>query len=884
MAYHWNPVAVALFLSAAVHFYISTYGWTRKKTLIGKSFLWMMIFCGFWASFSAMSSLASDEPGKRVWMSLAFAAIGLAQTAFIAFVFCFLGYGRRVTRKVVLLISVEPILIAFVTLTNPWHHRFWPRFDLESINGVVYATMESSIIRDADMAFNYLLVLVPYSLLLLRVLKVRGIQRKRTLAVLLSCVIPFLADIIDSFIWSPIPPTKLASAINFLPPISFTLTGLILLRSMRYDFLMDIIPIANDAIVRGIGDATIAIDPENRVLAINPAGAALLGLPSRSSDFIGSPASILFADYPEIAARLDQKDREAWAIQTLITEPGDEDRKSTRCLDARCWPIFQDSRFLGRVIGIRDTTQQWLLEHTVSNALREAEAASLAKSQFLAHMSHEIRTPLGAILGYGDLLLENEDRPERIESLQSILSNGLHLLGVINDILDLAKIEAQKLEIVPLSHSPLQCLVDADTVLRVQAERVEVILQIECLGELPERVLLDPKRVLQIVTNLGSNAIKFTSAGNQVWLRMKAERTDDDGSVLLIIEAEDQGIGMTPEQIDRVFQPFVQADNSTTRLYGGTGLGLTITRQLAEAMGGTIEVNSEPGVGSLFRATLVCRLPEPTTPWRRFDINAVQTSLCECKTKDESEPPKLVGRVLLTDDNPHNRRILTRFLQQVGVEVDTAEDGIDAIEKALSTHYDLILMDIQMPKCDGYSATRELRRNHHDGPIVALTAYAMRAERDRCFEAGCDDYLSKPVERRTLLETVARFLPTATSSGNRPTQSTLPSSAPVSLADEFLAEDEWKKDKSFQEMLNVYIKELNESFHLIKEAADKGALGEVQWQAHQLRGSGAMYGLPEITDAADAIMECLDRIDDGGELDSRIESLGQVIRGTLGQD
>ena len=819
--------------------------------------------------------------------------IGLAEVGFLTVVLSYVGFSNWVTPLFVILVGFEPVGVGLVSLFNRWHHLYWKNFGLEQYRGHWYATGEPGILNYVDVSYNYILMAIPFFFLIRKLMVVKGVYRAQILALLAAGALPWILDACELFILSPIPTHDKRAALTQLPPLSFPIVGLILIRSLRADLLLDIIPVAYDAVVHGIGDAVIVVNPEGRVLDVNAAGLSLLGEQAKSGRLIGVPATAVLAAWPEIAARVAENDQEVWTIQTLITQPGDDEGNHTRCLDARSWPLLDASKSIGRVIGVRDTTERWRLERALSDAVGEAEKASVAKSQFLTHMSHEIRTPLGAILGYTDLLLEGENQAARLESLRSILSNGRHLLSVINDILDLAKIEARKLEIDSVLYSPWQSMLEAESVLRVQADLKRVRLQIEPMGALPERALFDPTHVLQVLTNLGSNAIKFTSQGKRVWLRMGAERLGAHGRVLLRIEAEDEGIGMTGEQTAKIFEPFVQGESGTARRYGGTGLGLAITRELVRAMGGQVEVTSEPGVGSLFRVSIACRLPDENTPWNAVDIDAVRKVRAEMKGGPGTPLPSLVGHVLLAEDNPDNRRILLHYLRMSGLEMDVAEDGNIAVEKALANGYDLILMDIQMPGVDGYTATRELRRANYDGPIIALTAHAMREERERCLEAGCNDYLTKPVERRTLLETVARYLPDHSISAaivqpaltQESKREPEPEPEPVlksEIGEEVNStdsddDDDWRLDAEFQEMLRDYLKGLPGRLAQIELASQIGDFIKVGELAHQLRGSGGMFGLPELTDASEAVVDCVKSGGTREALTTRIRALRQTI-------
>ena len=399
-------------------------------------------------------------------------------------------------------------------------------------------------------------------------------------------------------------------------------------------------------------------------------------------------------------------------------------------------------------------------------ATHEAQAASQSKSEFLANMSHEIRTPMTAILGYADLLLEEGDLQRapatRVQAIKTIRRNGEHQLTIINDILDFSKIEAGKLQVETISCSPMQVLADVESMMRVRAAAKGLEFTVTCPAPVPERIRTDPTRLRQILLNLTSNAVKFTDRGSvRIAVRL-IQREACPGAPpepLMQFEVADTGIGMNTLQLSELFEPFSQADTSTTRRFGGTGLGLTISRRLAHMLGGRIEVESDPGVGSTFRVLIA------TGPLEGVPLVAPDLALIRAASTSPESPPRrdtLGGRILLAEDGPDNQRLVTHLLRKAGADVDVAENGRVAVEKALGAlqagrPFNVILMDMQMPEVDGYEATRQLRRAGYRGAIVALTAHAMSADRERCLHAGCDDFISKPIDRRHFLDTVARY-------------------------------------------------------------------------------------------------------------------------------
>jgi PAS domain S-box-containing protein len=582
-------------------------------------------------------------------------------------------------------------------------------------------------------------------------------------------------------------------------------------------------------------DALMTTDPSGIITDVNKQMEALTGC--TRDELIGAPFKSYFTD-PERAEA---------GIKLVLSEKKLTDYELTACardgkqtvVSYNATTFYDRDRTLqGVFAAARDVTERKRVEAELQQAKAAAESASQTKSDFLASMSHEIRTPMNAIIGIADLLAKTPLSPEQNNYVQIFRRAGDNLLNLINDILDLSKVEASQLELERTGFSLNDLLEKVREMVAVRAHEKGLTLVCEIAPDVPRDLVGDPTRLRQVLLNLLGNAIKFTESG-EVALRVTPDANSTvSGSLRFTIS--DTGIGIPSEKLGAVFERFTQADSSTTRRYGGSGLGLTISKRLVELMGGCIRVESDVAKGSVFSFTVPLEIWAEATRRATVSIGA------------DPEPPLPALRILLVEDSPDNRTITVAYLRDTPYQVDIAENGAIAYEKFTAGHYDLLLMDRQMPIMDGLTATRAIRvweqTNHRPPtPIIALTASALKGDQEKCVAAGCTAYLTKPIKQEVLLQAIKEH------------------SIGVSMSSE---EESNRKEMilvhpnpKFADLIPGFLLNRRHDVIAMLGALDRGDFETVESLGHGMKGAGGSWGFQRITDVGAALEQAAKSID-----------------------
>ncbi|HET9223782.1 MAG TPA: histidine kinase N-terminal 7TM domain-containing protein, partial [Roseiflexaceae bacterium] len=649
-----------------------------------------MLAVMIWSLSYAPDVSSSELAIKIFWSKVEYLGIVVVPVAWLAFALQYTGRERWLRPRTLALLALPSLLILPLVWTNELHHQIWRSIALVPGRGYVGWKAEYGTAFWAFTAYSYLLMLVGTALLLWSTYRAPSLYRGQVAGILIGSLVPWFSNLFYNIDLNPLPGIELT-------PLAFSISGVALAWAVFRWRLLDVGPVARDTVFESMDDGVIAFDAKSRIVDANSAACRIVG--RTHDELIGQPATLIFARHHDLIARYQRMPE---VSEELVAGEGE----SQRVFHVRVTPLRGHRQTpVGWLVVLRDMTAFKRSEQALHQAKDVAEAANQAKSAFLAVMSHEIRTPMNGVIGLADLLLDTDLSIQQREFARIIRSSGDTLLRIIDDILDFSKIEADQLEIETRPFSLRECVESALDL--ASAKAAEKGLDLICMVEpdVPNAIVGDSTRLRQILGNLLNNAVKFTERGEIVvsvrieeqGLRAEADATElsPQSSVLVAFSVKDTGPGIPAERMDRLFHSFSQLDASIARQYGGTGLGLVISKRLAELMGGTMRVESQAGVGSTFHFTICAQVAQDELP--KY-LNGAQ--------------PELRGRrALVVDDHPTNRQVLTlqlRSWQMAAVAVESGAQALALLERVES--FDVVLLDLHMPEMDGLTLAQEIRR------------------------------------------------------------------------------------------------------------------------------------------------------------------------------
>ncbi len=946
---------------------LATFAWQRRSATGAKAFAGIMLLAAVWTGAYALQVSSYNVPGQIFWSNVKYLGIVGSPVLWLIFALQYAGLGHWVTRRNVLFLSIIPIVTTLLVWTDPLHGLLRHDWRVQDMGLFAAVEVKFGWYYWFNTFYQYGLVLIGVVLLLRALGQSQGLYRAQGITFAIGAIGPVLGSVLFLTNLNPFPGLDTA-------PLGFLLSGVAFTWALFRFRALDIAPVARAAIFKLIPDAVIVLDAQDRIVDINPA-AGQLGL-SPGNELLGRSISETLPGEREALAKYANTP-EAHAEITLMPQG------QPRTFDLRISPLNDDKgRLTGRLVLLHDITEQKAFEEELRRAKDAAESATRAKSAFLASMSHEIRTPMNAVIGMTSLLLDTSLTVEQRDFIETIRQSSDTLLTIINDILDFSKIEAGRLELERQPFDLRDCIESALDLLAPQAAAKGLELAYLVEHGTPEAVVGDLTRLRQVLVNLIGNAVKFTKSGEVIVSVGKQKAGDGEtapSSMMLQFSVRDTGIGIPSEKLNTLFQSFSQVDVSTSRRYGGTGLGLVISKRLADLMGGTMWVESVPGVGSTFHFTIKCTVAPPIVHSRRItappqiegkrllivDDNATNRLILERQAQSwgmaaravasadeamaliksgeqfeiaildmrlteapdeadaldgvglakqirvykdarslplimltsvgqrsptadevgfaayltkpikqsqlynvlvnifaEQAAPRVISaepifdrtlaervpvRILLAEDNAVNQKYALNVLKRMGYDrVDVAANGIEAID-ALHRHpYHVVLMDMQMPEMDGLDATRYIRRElnaEHQPRIIAMTANAMQSDREACFEAGMDDFVSKPVQVKDLqaaLEHWGKQALLQKPQKQPPIASTVVLDRAALDGLRQLSED--GEPDVLQEMVAIFMRESETVSAALRRAIEKSDGQALREAAHNLKGSSNTLG------------------------------------------
>ncbi len=730
--------AVILCISIAMCL-ITSISCFRRRPALGALPLGILLLSVAIASFFQVLVFVFQGFSDKLFVSnLRYIGVELIPVSFLALTYEHTKKSSFFKMKRALPLLSIAFMFFLLLATNQYHFLFYSSV---SVQGSILI-LGNGIGFWLNIIYIYFLTIVGVIYLLTDLLKYSAPSRRQTIFLLLSAIIPFMLSMISNF--------NIVRTGNIdITPLAFSLTGLSSFFCLFRLRMFDVIPIAKGELFESLQDSVIILDKSNIILAINKQALKLFNSVfggASVGDYTGRPVIDVFGAIKDFTPNLSDQE---FLNEKVCINVGDE----TKYFYLFKNPIFnKKGKFTGSLIVLKDISELELALCEAKSSQKAAEAANQSKSRFLANMSHEIRTPMNAIIGISDILYSTEmPAEEQQKNLKILMSSATSLLSLLNDILDYSKIEAGKLELEHTVFHLKELMEEAVDTFVIHTRNKNISMQTHFDRLLPEYVSGDPTRLKQILSNLISNSIKFTAEG-QITISAEVTETNDTCAKVKFI-VSDTGIGIPDEKIDLLFQSFKQLDNSTTRKYGGSGLGLSIVKNLIEMMQGDIRVESKIGAGSSFIFSIPFELAQaPKEPARKSIANNSPNSNNNLN-------------IIVAEDSKVNQELIKLFLAKKNLKADYADDGKMLLQMLESNKYQLILMDMQMPEIDGLEATSTIREkekaNGEHVIIIALTANAMKGDRELCINTGMDDYLAKPLRFNDLSNMIDKYFSVA---------------------------------------------------------------------------------------------------------------------------
>ncbi|MDR3689467.1 MAG: histidine kinase N-terminal 7TM domain-containing protein [Fimbriimonas sp.] len=713
MDYSWTPGAILPFTSAFCAMIAMTIALRTKAAAATKPFLVIQLCAFVWCFFYGIELCANRLSDALLWANIEYLGITFISPACALFALVYSNRMRRPSFVGWIVLAIQPAVILPLVWLNP-DGAMRQNVRMVQSGGHYLLGFDPGPAYYVNVGLSHALLLYAWGTFLYLALQRSNAFRKQARMIFLAFVFPVLGNIVYR---SGFDPVKFYD----LTPAMFSVCGVIVTYSLYRLSFLDLAPIARGTAVEQMIDPIIVMNGRGRLIDCNRAASAILEL--EPEYLIGQDALKLL----QAAGRLSDARAGTGALYHF----------RGRVFAIKRSPLNDPYRGeIGQIVQLSDLTERLELERSLQHAKDQADAANRAKSNFLANMSHEIRTPMNGVIGLADLLVGTGLSGDQREFVAAIQSCSRSLMHIIDEILDFSKIEAGKMILSPEPVDLISLVRDVTIAHRVIAEGkgLTFVLSTPEADALP--VLADPSALRQILNNIVGNATKFTATGS-VSVRLEVGSGEP---CRYRIEVEDTGVGIPIDKQAQVFDRFSQADESTTREFGGTGLGLTITKQLVLLMGGEVLLESKQGIGSCFR----------------IELPLAKATLPEAPTFSDGP---LHLRVLLAEDNLVNTMVIQHQLEQLGCEVTHRADGRATVAAFQEGRYDVVLLDVQMPVMGGIEACRQIRQSSHQRvPVVALTANALELEREKCLEVGMDAFLTKPTTLKMLRETLQRFV------------------------------------------------------------------------------------------------------------------------------